>query len=201
MRSSVRVAAPLAVLLLAGCGAAGSPVVVGGPVVTPDTSAPSSSSSPVSTSASPSRAVAGLRPCRAGDVRVERQPDGATGQSLLVVRVVARPGVRCRLGGFPRVRAVTDGPRVPVAHDPYVSSGVSTEPFALEDGTPSVFVLGWRMGRWCAPPVRIDRFDVVMPGGGAVAVQGFGSAACDTATFPDEHSGVPVTVSRFLPEQ
>ena len=61
--------------------------------------------------------------------------------------------------------------------------------------------LGWRIGRWCAPAVTVDRVELTMPGGGTVAAQGFGRAQCDTATFPDARSGTPVSVSRFLPEQ
>lgn len=181
MRTQVRVAAPLsALLLLAGCGSAG-------------TTAAATASGPVAT--------VGIRACRASDVEVTTEPDGATGETLRVVRIVARPGVGCRLGGYPRTRPVTDGPAVPVRHDPFLPAGLDGEPFVLTGDRAGVVVLGWRMNRWCAPPVTVDRVELSMPGGGTVAAQGFGRASCDTATFPDEHSAEAISVGRFLLER
>jgi hypothetical protein len=204
MRTTVRVAAPLAALLLAGCGAGGSAGAGPAPVTTSGSpSSSATSAAPASASSAVTGTVAAERvsACGASDVRTVAEPDGAGGVTLLEVRIVARPGVRCLLGGYPVVRVVARGGTVPVRHDAFVPGGRSAEPFVVRPGRSGVLELGWRRDRWCAPAVTVDGVEVSMPGGGTLAVRGFGRSACDSATFPGEHAKAPVSVSRFLPEQ
>ena len=184
MRSSARVAAPLAALLLAGCAGAASGTgprgMTAGTTVSPAASASASASSvmaapavtpsgepeptPVPTAADPAT-LQGVRPCRASDVRVALEHDGATGVSITAVRLVARAGVTCRLGGWPRAGIVARGGTVPTVRERRIFAPDWKGPFVVRPGHAGYVELTWRATRWCAPPVRDLRVEIRMPGG------------------------------------
>lgn len=216
MRTSARVAAPLAALLLAGCAGPGAtasdaPVSSAGragsssatvvapvaPVAASD--APDPAPAPVPTSADPV-SLHGVRPCRASDVRVTTRRDGATGLAIVDVLLVARAGVTCRLDDRPRAEVVARGGTVPTVRQK-VFGPPWKGPVLVSAGHAGVVELTWRWTRWCAPPVRDLRLELRLPGGGVVTAPVFGESSCDGGPVPGAPPEQPVGVSRYFPDR
>ena len=78
---------------------------------------------------------------------------------------MARAGVTCRLGGWPRAGILARGGTVPTVRESRIFAPDWKGPFVVRPGHAGYVELTWRATRWCAPPVRDLRVEIRMPGG------------------------------------
>jgi hypothetical protein len=137
----------------------------------------------------PSRAE-NLRPCRARDLRVDRYPDGAAGNRLMILelRSVTTP---CRLDGYPGVTPLDRSGRVlsvPIQRQ----TRAYDHPVALGGAGVGTINLFWPNG-WCATPVDVATLRLALPeGGGTLTVEGFGPSNCGAGS-PGEKTAIHVS--------
>lgn len=139
----------------------------------------------------------GLPPCRAANLRVSSETEGAGGTRYMLLAITST--TRCRLGGYPSVTALDRTGRtlpVPVQRD--LSSERYDHPVAVAGGAAATLRLGWP-STWCAAEINIAKLRVGLPdGGGTVTTEGFGPSACYGT--PGSGGKAPITVGVFTPQ-
>lgn len=133
-------------------------------------------------------------PCRASDLRAEREMGAAAGTTYLNVRLVLTGNTPCTLEGFARVQPMDNGQPVdiPVAR---AAGRIYSHPVLVANGQPAVLTLSW-ISNWCAPRVNNDSIRAVLPGGaGALTFAGFGRTPfCNSGS---KSGPVPIVVRPF----
>jgi hypothetical protein len=149
-------------------------------------------------SPSPDPSVAqSLRPCRAGDLRVTRSAEGASGTRyvFLEIRSVTTP---CRLGGYPTVTPLDPGGRALAVPVEPAAPGYG-HPVAVGGPAVATLSLGWA-SLWCVPEVDVATLRLDLPdGGGPLTVKGFGRSNC--FGVPGSGEKAPIRVGEFHPQE
>ena len=139
----------------------------------------------------------GLPPCRAANLRVSNEKDGAGGTRYLVLVITST--TRCSLDGYPSVTALDrSGRTLPVPLQRVASSARYDHPVAVAGGAAATLLLGWSSS-WCAAEINIAKLRVGLPnGGGTVTTEGFGPSACYGT--PGSGGKAPIIVGVFTPQ-
>ncbi|HET7387809.1 MAG TPA: DUF4232 domain-containing protein [Nocardioidaceae bacterium] len=151
---------------------------------------------------SPDPAVAAQAPpCKAGQLKVTREPGGAAAGTLYYsILLQLRSGAACRLEGRPDVRLLDHGraAAIPLKYGGHWADGYRG-PVLVGNGEAASIRLAWTED-WCAPPVTNDQIVVTLPSGRTVRVQGLGkSPICNDGNPTASNHKEPVWVYDYAP--
>jgi hypothetical protein len=142
--------------------------------------------------------AAGLRSCRADDLRTSAEHDGAGGTNYLFMTFKSRTEP-CSLSGRPNVELWGKGRRLSIpVEEGKVTGDNYKHPVRVDENHAAVLGLAWT-SLWCTEPVVNDTIRLSLPhNGGTLQVEGFGhSPGCNG----EPGSGpTPIVVARFQPQ-